>query len=224
MHDLVAPVHVLYLISLSGRTTPAPDSITGRLCLCTTGARIRRARGYWRCTTTRTQSGLRNKGTTYNKRLLLPRTNLPNGFHRFSRWSLHLYGIHVDYNKEEDDSTSSHRLNVMREAVIKTSTPSTTTTTTTTTTTSTPEVLDRGCASKQRTCTKVVSHCRTFNYRQVAEIFCRCMDICLEVAAVTMDQSGEQIFNLQCDMGKKNNSDTAKKEISGPIYCNFFIF
>ena len=144
------------------------------------------------------------------------------------------------------------RVNVVREAphtmmsgfaTTKRTTPSTTTSTTTVTTTtaSTTEYIPRGCVSKRSECTQDVEKCRTFVHRSVAQVFCRCSPICIEVAnapASATASTGE--FNMQCSAaagsGAKpgtprslqhnqyRNDTSAATTDDIPFYCQFIPF
>ncbi|CAB4059556.1 FURIN [Lepeophtheirus salmonis] len=80
-------------------------------------------------------------------------------------------------------------------------------------------ILPSGCVSFNMKCTRNVSHCRTFAHRSVANIFCKCIDACLEVA-VSLSEKDEDIFNMQCDSaGSKPPSSTKV-----PFFCNLLPF
>ena len=109
---------------------------------------------------------------------------------------------------------------------------SATTTTTATTTledTTTPETeittsteyIPRGCVSKRSECTQNVNDCRTFTHRSVAQVFCRCSSICIEVAS-----NPDNDFNMQCHASAsssltKKEPRSLKPTSDTPFYCQF---
>jgi subtilisin-like proprotein convertase family protein len=169
---------------------------------------------------------------------------------KFFKWSLELYGVRYDPNSDEYRSAHGSGPNVVREAPAMppmmmhteaTTTTRTTTitssTTTTTTTTTTTEYIPRGCVSKRSECTQSVEKCRTFTHRSVAQVFCRCSSICLEIASIS-----DESFNMQCNASgekkPKTNmvSSTSLADLSSarslkegpvtdiPFYCQFIPF
>lgn len=158
---------------------------------------------------------------------------------KFFKWSLELYGIQFDPNSQENN-------HVVREAPAHMM-PQTTTSTTQaprvrSTSTSSPinkqttEYIPRGCVSKRSECTQKVEDCRTFTHRSVAQVFCRCSQICLEVASHP-GTSGD--FNMQChastsvSSGNDNSSSQRTRQNDArsleaatdvPFYCQFIPF
>ena len=145
---------------------------------------------------------------------------------KFFKWSLKLYGTETDENSEE------MRVGV-RHAPLETEPTTTATTTTSTTTTTTRRttteklvrlrekevVADRGCVSTTINCTKTKEECRTFKWRRVAEVFCKCTPgLCLDVAS---HQGGKE-FNLQCTMA--SGEDGGAVTVNRPLYCQFIPF
>lgn len=147
---------------------------------------------------------------------------------KFFKWSLELHGVPFDPNSEEylasTADTESRPKNVVREAPFANvpDTTTTTTATTTTTTTTTTSIL-RGCVSKRSECTQAVEKCRTFTHRSVAQVFCKCSHICLEVAA-SVDAYGDDSFNLQCAVGSTATDPGKETPAEVPFYCQFIPF
>ena len=124
---------------------------------------------------------------------------------KFHKWSIELYGTRFDPNSEEG-SGDEQRFNVVREASLERSNPAASAAGSPATDTSDQQqqqqqqqtaaaeaptkkprkkpaaVLDRGCVSKRLHCTKDPTKCRTFTHRNVADVFCKCLRECLEVA------------------------------------------
>merc|ERR1711963_1122411 len=103
------------------------------------------------------------------------------------------------------------------------------TTTSTTTTRVVPTVSKmRGCISTTVDCTQDTEHCRIFNHRKVANVFCKCTPkLCLGVAS-----QGDK-FNLQCSMKSSRKKKKKSKSLSGagalsppklPFFCQFIPF
>lgn len=79
-------------------------------------------------------------------------------------------------------------------------------------------IQDRGCVSKQLECTKDIDECRTFTYRTVARVFCKCIGMCLEIAT-----AGQDTFNMQCLKTRDGDPPSSPdKEI--PMFCQFIPF
>ena len=166
---------------------------------------------------------------------------------KFFKWSLELHGVKFDPNSENYRKNEAAKNNVVREApahmMPRTTTTSTTTTPRTTTTASAPSThlkgslsigpqptlkdvyIPRGCVSKRSQCTQEVTNCRTFTHRSVAQVFCRCSRICLEVASIGVDS-----FNMQClaNDEKKEAPRSLEPAINMskdvPFYCQFIPF
>ena len=169
---------------------------------------------------------------------------------KFFKWSLELYGLKFDPNSEEYKTKVPRDTPTIPPSIRNlpgftsndnNNTPPTTTSTTTTTTaaeTTTPETeittsteyIPRGCVSKRSECTQNVNDCRTFTHRSVAQVFCRCSSICIEVAS-----NPDNDFNMQCHAATSGSvassltSGPSKKEPRSlkpatsdtPFYCQF---
>jgi len=149
---------------------------------------------------------------------------------KFFKWSLEIYGIKYDPNTQENN-------HVVREApahmMPETTTTSSTPSPSPVTSVSSPslqstEYIPRGCVSKRSECTQEVENCRTFTHRSVAQVFCKCSTICLEVASHP-GTSGD--FNMQCHASTSVSSDSSARslEVAGsssdvPFYCQFIPF
>ena len=149
---------------------------------------------------------------------------------KFHKWQLELYGIPFDPNSGE---YAEERFNVVREASLEEN----------------PDDVEgghdmqddedheeelaeddvaiRGCVSKQIECTRDVTQCRTFSHRRVADIFCKCTPLCLEVASAGV-KDGNQMFNMQCDyINPDRDEDEIIQQIEEtkfPFYCQFIPF
>lgn len=141
---------------------------------------------------------------------------------KFLRWSLHLYGTRSDPNSHDKS------FNVIREVpknvkLVNTeddyiTTPETTTTISPTTTIESvsSSTVPSGCVSKQQKCTRNIKNCRIFKHRSVANIFCRCTNLCLDVS-VSLNSHNQDVYNMQCDMNQSNSQPR-------PFYCYFIPF
>ena len=78
--------------------------------------------------------------------------------------------------------------------------------------------LKSGCISKRLECTQTVEDCRTFIHRKVAQLFCKCSQICSDVASTTAD------FNLQCSYNESTSNVRVIPDKSPPMYCSFIPF
>lgn len=102
----------------------------------------------------------------------------------------------------------------------------------------TTEYIPRGCVSKRSECTQKVGDCRTFTHRSVAQVFCRCSQICLEVAS---HPGNSDDFNMQCHAStsvssnddssssslqktRQNDARSLEAETDVPFYCQFIPF
>ncbi len=171
---------------------------------------------------------------------------------KFHKWGLELHGIRYDPNSEEYEK--NQRFNVVREASepspstnvtsgeedASSSSPTATKPSSKSASSSTVVAvdasLDRGCVSKRLHCTKDPSRCRTFTHRNVADVLCRCLPNCVEVASLAASPPRiTSTFNLQCDMsaeGEEGDSNPARRtddetEASAadrPFYCRFIPF
>jgi len=167
---------------------------------------------------------------------------------KFFKWSLELYGLKFDPNSEEYKTKVPRDTPTIPPSIrnlpgftsndnnnnppIATHSHSATTTTTATTTledTTTPETeittsteyIPRGCVSKRSECTQNVNDCRTFTHRSVAQVFCRCSSICIEVAS-----NPDNDFNMQCHASAsssltKKEPRSLKPTSDTPFYCQF---
>jgi len=100
--------------------------------------------------------------------------------------------------------------------------------------------LQSGCISKTLECTQNVEQCRTFTHRMVALLFCKCSQICSEIAATVEAGTAAAAFNLQCSFVRRRRpqesddsdreAEVRKKEVtvipgkSPPVYCSFIPF
>eukprot|EP00096_Caligus_rogercresseyi_P008356 TRINITY_DN2704_c0_g1_i1.p1 TRINITY_DN2704_c0_g1~~TRINITY_DN2704_c0_g1_i1.p1 ORF type:complete len:473 (+),score=121.86 TRINITY_DN2704_c0_g1_i1:1144-2562(+) len=162
---------------------------------------------------------------------------------KFFKWSLELYGTAHDPNTREEDKD----VFVIREVpesdfltVISSSDPSTpkailsTSTEDSASSTSPPSkpdekkdkniVLPSGCVNFNMKCTRIVSDCRTFSHRSVANLFCTCIDSCLEVA-VSLSKKDQDVFNMQCDSASSSSRTLNHSPLTKvPFFCNLLPF
>ena len=178
---------------------------------------------------------------------------------KFFRWSLELYGIEFDPNSEEykmahRKDVNEEKFNVVREAsqfessnsiglrhsisnIVQDNQVK-------------PEGAEKvrpGCISKRLDCTQKVSDCRTFSHETVANLFCKCSQICSDVSRTNLatGSSGdhETIYHMGCSytqsksksikhkalLQEKESSDATSKITSivtkkAPFYCQFIPF
>ena len=178
---------------------------------------------------------------------------------KFFRWSLELYGIEFDPNSEEykmahRKDINEEKFNVVREAsqfdtsnsigarhninIVQDNHGNE------------KGVADKvkpGCISKRLDCTQKVSDCRTFSHETVANLFCKCSQICSDVSRTNLatGSSGdhETIYHMGCSytqLKKKlkphktlleaNDAPDAASKITSivtkkaPFYCQFIPF
>ena len=103
-----------------------------------------------------------------------------------------------------------------------------------------------GCISKRLECTQKVSDCRTFAHETVANLFCKCSQICASVSRTNLatGNSGthETIYHMGCSFtssnkkaekqkgsGQSKPSNVVSKVTSlvtkkAPFYCQFIPF
>ena len=151
---------------------------------------------------------------------------------KFFRWSLQLYGTEFDPNSKEykmahRKDENEEKFNVVREAspfappnkdlsilngprnnldvlpdgnIIDTDEGN----------------IKAGCISKRLECTQEVNDCRTFTHKSVADLFCKCSEICEDVASTILDgkNSGEhETYNMGCSFApsKSKGGNVAPK-------------
>ena len=183
---------------------------------------------------------------------------------KFFRWTLELYGIEFDPNSEEYKMAhmkdiNEEKLNVVREASqfspsgtseaaldrprhgfsnISDDIPSKDT-----------EHIDKikpGCISKRLECTQNLSECRAFSHETVANLFCKCSQICANVSSliVTTGSSGahETVYHMGCSFTRAQHQNQTKMSTNtvltssavpkgtslvtkkAPFYCQFIPF
>ena len=186
---------------------------------------------------------------------------------KFFRWSLELYGIEFDPNSEEykmahKKDINEEKFNVVRE--VSQFVPSSTN----------QAILDGprhgisniipddipnqdggdidkiipGCISKRLECTQDVNDCRTFSHETVANLFCKCSQICANVSSTILatGNSGghETVYHMGCSFTHSNKKNQGKKSTGkytgptsnvmskvtslvtkkAPFYCQFIPF
>ena len=179
---------------------------------------------------------------------------------KFFRWSLELYGIEFDPNSEEykmahRKDVNEEKFNVVREASQFESSNSiglrhSISNIVQDNQLNKPEGAEKvrpGCISKRLDCTQKVSDCRTFSHETVANLFCKCSQICSDVSRTNLatGSSGdhETIYHMGCSytqsksksikhkalLQEKESSDATSKITSivtkkAPFYCQFIPF
>jgi len=179
---------------------------------------------------------------------------------KFFRWSLELYGIEFDPNSEEyktahQKDVNEEKFNVVREASQFESSNSFGSRHSISNKVQdnnvhkddNDEKVKPGCISKRLDCTQKVSDCRTFSHETVANLFCKCSQICFEVSRTNLatGSSGdhETIYHMGCSytqLKKKKQTQKALLEASvsseasskitsivtkkAPFYCQFIPF
>ena len=180
---------------------------------------------------------------------------------KFFRWSLELYGIEFDPNSEEykmahKKDVNEEKFNVVREVSHFGSSGSIETQNNGLRHSISNVVQDDiinqdggnsnkvkpGCISKRLECTQNVSDCRTFEHETVANLFCKCSQICSSVSRTNLatGNSGahEIIYHMGCSFTSSKHR-TQKQKGSGPnkaskvtslvtkkapFYCQFIPF
>ena len=179
---------------------------------------------------------------------------------KFFRWSLELYGIEFDPNSEEyktahQKDVNEEKFNVVREAsqfessnsfglrhsisnIVQDNNVHKD---------ESDEKVKPGCISKRLDCTQKVSDCRTFSHETVANLFCKCSQICFEVSRTNLatGSSGdhETIYHMGCSYTQLKNKRQPQKALleasvsseasskitsivtkKAPFYCQFIPF
>ena len=179
---------------------------------------------------------------------------------KFFRWSLELYGIEFDPNSEEYKMAHKKDINEEKHVPRREVPPSGSNTRSIdeqrhgfSNVISIDEDGDNtdkikpGCISKRLECTQKVNDCRTFAHETVANLFCKCSQICSDVSRTNLatGNSGvhETIYHMGCSFtqskhkysspkssAKNNEASSMESKVTSlvtkkpPIYCQFIPF
>ena len=185
---------------------------------------------------------------------------------KFFRWSLELYGIEFDPNSEKYKMAHKKDINEEKFNVVRETSPFNPSSANKTpidelrngltnivpddTVNKEGTVVQKvrpGCISKRLECTQNIRDCRTFSHQTVANLFCKCSQICSDVSRTNLatGNSGahETIYHMGCSFmhsklknpanevldKPKGHSNILSKVTSlvtkkAPLYCQFIPF
>ena len=179
---------------------------------------------------------------------------------KFFRWSLELYGIEFDPNSEEYKMAHKKDINEEKYVPRREVTPSGSNTRSIDEQRhgfsnviaideegDNTDKIKPGCISKRLECTQKVNDCRTFAHETVANLFCKCSQICSDVSRTNLatGNSGvhETIYQMGCSFtqskhkysspkssAEKNEASSMVSKVTSlvtkkpPIYCQFIPF